>query len=494
MLRRLPFLAVLSLLTGAFAMLPVYADTPRIIIPINPAPTITAPANNARVSSPLTVKGKAGKNRQVKVHVVATYTDGEQDLGTFTTTANNAGEWQTTPINLWLPEGAKNARYKVSAVQMSNDHASIAKTITVLPPLNIIYRPIGNLGNILLALAPAVTSPANNARVQSPLTIRGTASKNKKVEINVTAHFTTKEGDYTVARQQDLGTFAATANNEGKWNTAPVNLWLPEGAGNAHFEIIASQKVSDTVYKSQMVKVLPPLNIRLVPMGPILLNLAPKITSPSANARVNSPLTIEGTASKNNSVQVNVKAIFDGGEQDLGTFTTTADADGKWRTTPIALWLPENAHNAKYDITASQKVGSHTYPSKITVLPPLHVIIHPIPVPLPLILSPTITKPTEDQEVSSPLVIRGKGVKGNTIKVHVSAEWVKRVLILKFDRDKDFGTFTTTVQPNGTWQTSPIDIDLGDDAEDIEYTITAVQIYPGDKESDKVTLKVEGEE
>lgn len=495
MRRKIQFLATLGLFTTAFAMsMSAQADTPRIIIPLNPAPTITSPAANARVSSPLTVKGKASKNRQVKVHVVATYTGGEQDLGTFTSTANNAGQWQTTPIHLWLPEGAKNARYTISATQIMNDHVSPVRTITVLPPVNIIYRPIGNIGNFIFTLAPTVTSPANDTRVQSPLTIRGTASKNNDVKINVTAHYTTKIGTHNVARQKDLGTFQATANNDGKWNTAPVNLWLPEGASNAHFEIIASQKLSDNVYKSKVVKVSPPLNIRLIPPRLLPLDLAPAITSPSANARVASPLIVRGTAGKNRKVNIHVVATYTGGEQDLGTFTTTANNDGKWSTTPINLWLPEEAKNARYQISAIQIINDRPSPAKtITVLPPLNVILRPLPL-YPILSPPQITHPQADDEVHSPLVIQGKGVAGHKVQVSVKVEWKERILIIVRDKDKDLGTFQVTVQPDGTWKSPALHVSFPDNADDIEYTISAIQLFPGNKQSTAVTVRVEGDD
>lgn len=43
------------------------------------------------------------------------------------------------------------------------------------------------------APALSVTSPANNAHVSSPLTIRGTAAKNNQVQVSVVAHYSAKE-------------------------------------------------------------------------------------------------------------------------------------------------------------------------------------------------------------------------------------------------------------------------------------------------------------
>ena len=459
------------------------ADPPIIKIPlIIFPPTVQSPTANSRVSSPLTISGTTAANRKVEVNVKALFDGGDQDLGTFTATANADGKWSTTPIGLRLPKGAKGAKYEIRAVQILNGNKSNPTVVTVLPPLNIIFKPIPP---IYFNFAPQITSPQLNDRVASPLTIEGTAAKNNDVQINVKAVF--DGGD------QDLGTFVATSDADGKWHSIPINLWLPENAKNAKFEIAANQKVGDKTYYAKTVTVLPPIHVIFKPINPIYLDFAPQITSPEPNDRVASPLTVEGTAAKNNDVQINLKAIFDGGDQDLGTFTATADADGKWHSTPIGLWLPENAKNAKYEITASQKLGGKNYAKTITVLPPIHVILQPIPIPLPqIIMPPTITLPHENDTVSSPLTIHGTGVKGNTIEVRVSAKWVKKIAFLKFDKDKDFGTFAIIVPPNGKWHTSPIDIKVDNNAEDIEYTITAVQIYPGDKKSDETKVKVKG--
>gem|GEM_PF-5654618 len=466
-----------------------FSAPPIVVIPIRSAPSITSPAANARVSSPLTVRGTAGKNHKVEVNVKATYTGGEQDLGTFQTTANNDGKWNTTPINLWLPEGAKNAKYTISAVQFVNDRASTPRTVTVLPPLNIIYRPIGNLH--LAILGPRITAPADNARVGSPLTISGTGSKNSSVDVNVVAHYTATAGTHKIARQQDLGTFRANTGNDGKWKTSPVNLWLPENAKNARFEIKATQKIGSRNYTSNVIKVLPPLNIKLIPINPSLFRPAPTITSPTDNARVRSPLTIKGTAGKGNQVEVTVKSTFTGGEQHLGTFTVRANSSGKWQTTPINLSAPSGARNIKYVVSALQMTDGKKSLSTSIQLSPLGIIV---PMPMPQIVPvPQVTQPHSNAKVNSPFSVRGTGITGDKVRVNVIASWKERVGFTTKSGHRDLGTHTVNVDTHGKWQTPHFTLNTSGRAYDIQYTIQAVQLS-GSKTSAATTVNAKGNE
>ena len=93
------------------------------------------------------------------------------------------------------------------------------------------------------------------------------------------------------------------------------------------------------------------------------------ITSPKENSNVTSPLTIEGVAPINSKVLVNIKAVFDGGNESLGSFEILSNNKGKWKSIPINLWAPEGAKNLKYEIVASQllalKQKSKQLPRKV---------------------------------------------------------------------------------------------------------------------------------
>ena len=100
----------------------------------NPILIITSPTKNEQVESPLIVKGNANRNTVLEVNVLVNYTGGSQDLGTFKVTTNNVGSWSTIPINLWMPEGAKNVRYDITASIEQGDKNYTTNIVSVQPP------------------------------------------------------------------------------------------------------------------------------------------------------------------------------------------------------------------------------------------------------------------------------------------------------------------------------------------------------------------------
>ncbi len=80
------------------------------------------------------VKGNADRNTALEVNVVVNYTGGSQDLGTFKVTTNSVGSWSTIPINLWMPEGAKNVRFDITASIEQGDTIYTTNIVSVKPP------------------------------------------------------------------------------------------------------------------------------------------------------------------------------------------------------------------------------------------------------------------------------------------------------------------------------------------------------------------------
>lgn len=347
----------------------------------------------------------------------------------------------------------------------------------------------------------SIISPSNNMRVNSPLTVQGRSTRGAQVEVSIKAVY--------AGGEQDLGTFKAHAQ-VGKWETTPIQLWLPEGARNARYQISAVEITRDKTSDPVTVTVLPPRNIlfRPVPGGRGQTQQrtlrAPSITSPANNARVTSPLTIQGTSDKNAQIEINVKATYSGGEQDLGTFRASADNSGKWKTTPIGLWLPEGAKNAKYQISATQTVGGKkSAPRAVTVLPPLTVRYVPGPILAPGVVAvPTapgrrdnslsITSPAGDAKLGTKITVRGTGVPGANVDVTVRADYKHPVTkALPFDiipgaknlvANKIERKYPVKVATNGTWKTHEIDVFAGQDMRsivDINYQISAVMTYKG---------------
>ena len=103
------------------------------------APVINTPKDGAKVTSPLTIRGKASPRNTVQVNVRATGTQYyilpyEQDLGTFNVTANAKGAWHTDPIEIPNPKGVSGLKLIITAVQEdATGQTSTETTITVQP-------------------------------------------------------------------------------------------------------------------------------------------------------------------------------------------------------------------------------------------------------------------------------------------------------------------------------------------------------------------------
>lgn len=374
-------------------------------------PGITSPKNNSNISTPLTIEGTGTPGRKVEINVTAEFENGEQDLGTFTSTASSSGKWSTTPIQLWLPEDAKNPKYVITAIDALEGKKTTSGTVTVFPPKNVAImarkdvlalQPQKSLlqavktdpslfENIFAAAPPAITSPASNEQVSSPVTIKGTAAENAPVQVSVKAKFTGGE--------QDLGMFRTKANTAGKWETTPINLFVPEDAKNTSFVIAAVQfDENDSRSRTGTVTVKPKSNIMLLHTGKPVMAIAQKPATihrrvvpdikipkaaattapaetpkpPAANVPVTKPMIITPQNNEfidGSSVQFfgkgtagnTVKLIVDLKYLELGSrkskryqFSSTVDANEIWSTQKTRFSVPANAYDIKYQVSAHQ--------------------------------------------------------------------------------------------------------------------------------------------
>lgn len=80
---------------------------------------------------------------------------------------------------------------------------------------------------------------------------------------------------------------------------------------------------------------------------------------------------------------------------------------------------------------------------------------------------PILLSPTSNQQVGSPLIVKGTGLNNTAIEINVQS---------KYDHQtQDLGLFRTTSDANGNWQTFPINLWAPDDAQNISYIITVTQ-------------------
>lgn len=382
-----------------------------------------------------------------------------------------------------------------------------------------------------------ITAPKNNQSVTSPLTAKGKTIPGTDINLQIVAKFTGGE--------QDLGTFTIKSDDHGNWTSIPINLWLPEDAKNAEFDIIAMKSSNGTQKEQDKITVKPPSNILLVArkdfenvkMKDVKLKKAnlntslletlksapPRITSPSSNAQVSSPIIVKGTGLKNTPIEIHIQSNYAAGKQDLGVFRTTSDASGNWQTIPINLWAPDDAKNVSYVITATQfdednrpsREGSVTavpkqgqimlvnsHPSlvqaklqpkltQVSKRPTINVPVkeEPVkeepnlgPVDKPIIINPTNGSISRDGRFQ----IMGTGTPGHTVKSTVNL-----VYYLKRNKQHKNFSFDAQVASNGVWRTELKNYSVPKEAYDIQYSITSHQIRSEDNKrsaTDKASL------
>lgn len=340
-------------------------------------PTIHSPTNNSQVSSPLTIKGTASRNAQVEVNIEATFIGGSQDLGTFKANADSKGKWSTTPINLWIPEDAKNIKFQIIAIQTFNNMELTSKTVTVLPPptiktisrseikgdilmqvnpnvatkkipQNISLKPNMNAALIKAAALPEITSPNHQAVITTPLTVEGTAKRGSTISVTVESNIAKPNFNSKSVR--------AVVDENGKWKTAPINLWLFENETDARFTISATEKIPgiDQPLLSKPITVIPSINQNF-PRHPV----KPKISSISKAGENDASRVIKGSAGPGRTIQIYILSYYTdskGKRVDLPKVnsSTTSDNQGKWATSPIILPTANTESQLTHNISVNQ--------------------------------------------------------------------------------------------------------------------------------------------
>lgn len=346
----------------------------KVVRAISQTPTITSPKNNARVNSPLTVKGTAPKESKISISIKATFKSGSQDLGTFSATANSSGKWQTSPINLWAPEGAKNLRYEVVAsrtVRMKGKTTKrriqryTSEKVIVSPAKKVLFVPVAQLtekklralnpratlvlkptlkpvlkpilqparidpitGELIRPSVPSgpnvtITSPNRNATVDFPLNIKGTAARNSRIQVLITTECQIY-GQNTLRRTKAY----TSSDNNGKWQTGMLfSIQAAEADGNVTHKISAVRIENDREQGNT---------------ASVIVSSQPrefsglKITSPESNLyqgeEVTSPITVKGRAIKGHTVEIRVQT----GSRNAGNYNQPGYSGSR----VIKNWFP----------------------------------------------------------------------------------------------------------------------------------------------------------
>ena len=106
----------------------------------------------------------------------------------------------------------------------------------------------------------------------------------------------------------------------------------------------------------------------------------------------------------------------------------------------------------------------------------------------------SITTPTRDAQVQSPLTVRGKALPGAIVDVSIRAEGtqINRVLIFENRRpfSQELGTQQVQADVNGNWVTRAIELPTARDVEELKFVISATQTDTLNRKSPPVTVTV----
>lgn len=456
-------------------------------------PTVTSPENNEQVTSPLIINGTANKNSQVEVHVEAVFTGGSQDLGSFKINANDAGEWSTIPINLWVPENAKNVKFHISVLQNLDNNSSEGERITVIPKQSVqmiaqaqinadmitqlnpsvIKQTVSKKGtlkakispsNIKLPPPPQITSPTNQTVFTTPLIVEGTAQKNTNIDVTI---------ESTIALPNfNIISSSTKADEHGNWKTDRINLWLFEGETDARFKITVTETDTETHVRrqSQPITVIPSIdqNFPRRPVKPWGISYSPK-----AGKNALSPVVISGLSGPNRTIQIFMGSRYtdaNGKRVDLPQKRTAAISDnqGKWKTDPIMLPTPKTEKEITHSIHVNQiglghQSGNHSF--KMTSDPNR-------------VVEPVMTNPNSSRSIGRTQVVKGTGVPGRIIEVSVRRTWEpKNYSHPPKYRNTKLATHQVEVDADGNWKTHAISMGTDKDR-DLVYHFSAVQIFP----------------
>jgi hypothetical protein len=104
-----------------------------------------------------------------------------------------------------------------------------------------------------------------------------------------------------------------------------------------------------------------------------------------------------------------------------------------------------------------------------------------------VIQKPTITSPTQNSDVSSPLVVRGTAMANSRVRVEVK---YATMVLGKLRMNGAMSVQTVNVDGRGRFQTQPIALDNLIKGRNTEYTITATALNAQGEESEQTVITV----
>ena len=106
----------------------------------------------------------------------------------------------------------------------------------------------------------------------------------------------------------------------------------------------------------------------------------------------------------------------------------------------------------------------------------------------------TVTAPTDNAQVTSPLTVSGRALGGAIVDVAIRAEGTKVTRVLLFESRRPYtqelGTQQIQATANGVWATRPIELPAPKDVEGLKFVITVTQTDSQNRRSDPITVTV----
>lgn len=230
----------------------------------------------------------------------------------------------------------------------------------------------------------------------------------------------------------------------------------------------------------------------------------PNFTSHKNNGRISSSPTIKGSGISGNQIELHVVAEFKSGKKDFGSFTIPVEENGTWASEVLSLWLPENAENPTFALSAVQvdQNEKRSAAEKITLLPESgfvtlensvlgnagkdlppaqntgigEVIVRgrSIYSPNDTLSQPKVLYPSPDGVITgmSDIQFIGEGVPGATVNIDLEIYYTKKY---NFENDVKL---SAVVNEDGIWVTPYIDPKIPKKATNIFYRLWLVQTAP----------------
>ncbi len=386
---------MIGVLLMAFALLVPVAAANSGDSPPPPPPTVTSPSADSRLPNPkkVTVRGTAPAFTKVSVKVGVTRVRNgklveERSVGPRGMKVSN-GQWE---VDMDLPDmqrGWDDVRYKITATlywdkrpeqHLVSDKPSEATIVWVYPQAQPEPLPVA-------PARPEILTPSSSSLLQREpnFSITGTGTPGNQIHVSTRLHFAMENRptyEFSPYGQSDK----VTVDKSGKWGTVlGYGGFTEPGYVNARVRITVteSHRENHSLVSPEVVREVP---VEVPPKGPsapptraeiisnavklpdhviasskrmdamsaaerasLLKRPSPMVTSPDAHSAVSGSVEPKGTAAPGSNLQINVKRVASApgrvrgksrpsmASQDLGTFTTTANASGDWSVSPVTL-------------------------------------------------------------------------------------------------------------------------------------------------------------